>query len=54
MGKEEYTLTVIPNGGTWNGNYKLKQLKGTYNSTIEIKNPVAPNGYTVTLNNNGN
>ena len=28
-------------------------IKGTYNSTIEISNPVAPNGYTVTLNDNG-
>ena len=50
---EEYTLTVIPNGGTWNGSVSNQTIKGTYNSTIEISNPVAPNGYTVTLNDNG-
>ena len=50
---KEYTLTVIPNGGTWNGSVSNQTIKGTYNSTIEISNPVAPNGYTVTLNDNG-
>ena len=34
---EEYTLTIIPNGGTWNGSVSNQTIKGTYNSTREIK-----------------
>ncbi len=32
---------------------QIKQLKGTYNSTIEISKISSSNGYTVTLNDNG-
>ena len=48
-----YTLTVDPNGGTWNGNTAQQTVTGTYNSTETITNPTAPNGYIVTLNNDG-
>jgi len=48
-----YTLTVNPNEGTWNGSTENQTVQGTYNSTTEIAEPTAPNGYTVTLNNNG-
>ena len=50
----QYTLTVDPNGGKWNGSTANQTVIGTYNSTTEISNPTAPNGYTVTLNDNGN
>ena len=49
----QYTLTVNPNSGTWNGSSSIQTLNGTYNSTKTISNPTAPNGYTVTLNDNG-
>ena len=49
----EYTLTVNPNGGVWNGSASNQTVVGTYNSTRTIANPTAPNGYTVTLNDNG-
>ena len=51
--ENEYTLTVNPNGGTWNGSSSIQTIKGKYNSTKAITNPTAPNGYIVTLNNNG-
>ena len=51
--ENEYTLTVNPNGGTWNGSSSNQAVKGKYNSTTAITNPTAPNGYIVTLNNNG-
>ena len=50
----QYTLTVDPNGGKWNGSTANQTVIGTYNLTTEISNPTAPNGYTVTLNDNGN
>jgi hypothetical protein len=49
----EYTLTINPNGGVWNGSASNQTVIGTYNSTRTIANPTAPNGYTVTLNDNG-
>ena len=49
----QYTLTVNPNCGTWNGSSSSQTLNGTYNSTKTISNPTAPNGYTVILNDNG-
>ena len=48
-----YTLTVNPNGGTWNGSSAQQTVTGTYNATKTIANPTAPSGYTVTLNNDG-
>ena len=48
-----YTLTVNPNGGTWNGSSAQQTVTGTYNETKTIANPTAPSGYTVTLNNDG-
>ena len=51
--ENEYTLTVNPNGGTWNGSSSNQTVKGKYNSTTAITNPTAPNGYIVTLNDNG-
>ena len=51
---ESYTLTVNPNGGTWNESSEIQTVVGTYNSTREISNPIAPKGYTVTLNDSEN
>ena len=48
-----YTLTVDPNGGTWNGSSAQQTVTGTYNEQKQIPNPTAPNGYIVTLNNDG-
>ena len=49
----EYTLTVKPEGGLWNESTDDQSVTGIYNSTVNVPNPVAPNGYTVTLNNEG-
>lgn len=51
--EDTYTLTINPNGGTYNGTTSNSSVQGTYNSTTTITNPTAPNGYTVTLNNDG-
>lgn len=45
----EYTLTINPDGGIYNGN---TTVTGGYDSTVAITNPTAPNGYTITLNKN--
>ena len=45
----QYTLTINPNGGTYNGQ---TTVNGGYNSTVAVTNPTAPNGYTVTLEKN--
>ena len=52
--EEKYTLTINPNEGTYNGTTSNTTIQGTYNSSKTIEDPVAPNGYTVTLNNKGN
>ena len=48
-----YTLTVNPNGGTWEGSTGSQQFAQTYGSTKTISNPTAPAGYKVTYNGNG-
>ena len=48
----DYTLTIDPNGGSWNGSEETQTENGIYQSTKEISNPVAPKGYKVTLDNN--
>ena len=45
----EYTLTINPDGGIYNGN---TTVTGGYESTVAVTNPTAPNGYTITLNKN--
>ena len=49
----DYTLTVNPNGGTWKGSTATQNVTGNYTSTTTVPNPTAPNGYVVTLNNDG-
>ena len=49
----EYTLTVNPNGGTWNGTTGISTFTQNPNSTKVIANPTAPAGYKVTFNGNG-
>ena len=49
----QYTLTVNPNGGTWNGTTGNSTFTQNYGSTKVIANPTAPAGYTVTFNGNG-
>ena len=51
--KGEYSLTVNPNGGTWEGSTGSQQFTQTYGSTKTISNPTAPAGYKVTYNGNG-
>ena len=48
-----YTLTVNPNGGTWNGTTANSTVKQNYGTTKTITNPTAPTGYKVTFNGNG-
>ena len=48
-----YTLTVNPNGGTWNGTTGSSSFTQNYGSTKAIANPTAPAGYRVTFNGNG-
>ena len=53
-GTNSYTLTVNPNGGTWNDQTANSEVKGDYGASAEIANPVPPKGYTVNFNaNNG-
>ena len=48
-----YTLTINPNGGTWNNTTSNSTKTGTTNSTLSIANPTPPKGYTVSFNTNG-
>ena len=48
-----YTLTINPNGGTYNNVSSNTTLTGAYDSSVTIENPVAPKGYTVTFDGNG-
>ena len=48
-----YTLTVNPNGGTWNGTTNSSQFTQNYGTTKAIANPTPPAGYKVTFNGNG-
>lgn len=50
--RNSYTLTVNPNGGTWNGSTSTATFTQEFNSTKTIANPTAPAGYTVTFNGN--
>ena len=47
-----YTLTINPNGGTWNNTTSNSTKTGTTNSTLSITNPT-PKGYTVSFNSDG-
>lgn len=49
---KKYTLTINPNGGTWNNTTSNSTKTGTINSTLSIANPT-PKGYTVSFNSNG-
>lgn len=46
---ETYTLTIDPNGGTYDGKKEKTILDGQYEQEVEIQDPVAPDGYKVTL-----
>lgn len=47
-----YTLTINPNGGTWNNTTSNSTKTGTTNSKLSIANPT-PKGYTVSFNPDG-
>ena len=49
----QYTLTVNPNGGSWNGSYYNSTFTQGYGTTRTISNPIAPSGNTVYFNGNG-
>lgn len=48
-----YSLTVNPNGGTWNSTTENSVFTQNYGTTKTIANPTAPTGYKVTFNGNG-
>ena len=50
---EKSKLTVNPNGGTWSGKTNSQDFTQNYNTTKNIENPTAPNGYTVKFDANG-
>ncbi len=51
--KNSYTLTINPNGGEWNNSTEVAQITGNNGTVVDIQNPVAPTGYTVTFEGNG-
>lgn len=51
--EQEYTLTVNPNGGTWNNTKENTIIKQDGGTTKEIANPIPPDGYAITFNGNG-
>ena len=48
-----YTLTVNPNGGTWNSITDASQFTQDYGTTKTIADPLPPTGYTVSFDSNG-
>ena len=44
-----YTLTVNPNGGTWNGTTANSEISKEITKTTSIANPTPPTGYKVTF-----
>ena len=48
----QYTLTVAPNGGTWNSSTSNQTFKQNYASTKTIANPTAGPTYTISYNAN--
>ena len=44
-----YTLKIDPNGGTYKGSKDIQEEQGKNGSTISLEIPVAPQGYTVLL-----
>ena len=48
------TLTVDPNGGTWEGNTTSQDFIGEYKTTKQIPNPTStPKGYLINFDGNG-
>ena len=45
--KNESTLIINPNGGTWEGKTEEQTFTGSYNKTKEIADPLPPEGYTI-------
>ena len=44
------TLTIDPSQGTYNGN---TTVTGNYNTTTQVSDPIAPNGYVINFDPNG-
>ena len=51
--KEKYTLTVRPNGGKWNNSTQDAEINGESGTSVNIPNPIPPQGYTIIFNGNG-
>lgn len=51
--KSESSLTIRPNGGTWNNTTENTIINGVLGTTINIENPVSPKGVTITFDGNG-
>ena len=49
----QYTLTVKPNGGTWNGSTSDQTFTQNYNTTKTIANPSEGATYSISYNDNG-
>lgn len=47
--RNSYTLTINPNGGSWNGKTDNSLVTQEFNTTITVGNPIPPTDYTVTL-----
>lgn len=48
-----YTLTVRPNGGTWNNSIQDVEINGSLGNEVNIPNPIPPKGSTITFDGNG-
>ena len=51
--KEEYRLTINPNGGKYNNTTEKTIIKKEYESTINIEDAINENGYKISFNTNG-
>ena len=49
---DTYTLTVMPNGGTWNNSTQNVEINGEPETVIDISNPIPPQGITVLFDGN--
>ncbi len=52
-GTIKYTLTINPNGGTYNGETENTTVTQDYNTTYTVSDPTPPPGYKVTFDGNG-
>ncbi|MBR3177290.1 InlB B-repeat-containing protein, partial [Candidatus Saccharibacteria bacterium] len=44
---DQYTLTINPNGGTWNSSTSSSEIKQNYNTTYTVANPTTTDTWTI-------